>query len=201
MWFLATLSDELVTILVGFALTTVVGGALGGWFQRRAWDHQNQRTLEEADRDHATQVCRELSHLMDKRLYRMRQLNWALLMTPQDESRVQATMDDYRAVLYEWNDGLNRNLAAAEIQFGGDVRGQLEHGIYEGFRAVGAKLEANYRRGRERDSADADGAFDDGAFDESLEQDLDELRERIYDLGVAMLRHIRDGRIGRRVLR
>ena len=191
MWLLATLSDQLLTILVGFALTTVVGGVLGAWFQRRTWDHQNERTLEEADRDHATQVCRELSHLMDKRLYRMRQLNWALITMPLDESRVQASIQDYRAVLYEWNDGLNRNLAAAEIQFGGDVRGKLEHDIYEGFRAAGAKLEANYRRGRERDSADPRG------HSESLEQDLDELRERIYDIGVTMLRHIRDGRVGR----
>jgi hypothetical protein len=190
MWFLATLSDQLVTVIVGFALTTVVGGALGAWFQRRAWEHQNERTLEEADRDHATQVCRELSHLMDKRLYRMRQLNWALLTTPPDASRVQASMNDYRAVLYEWNDGLNRNLAAAEIQFGSEVRGQLENGIYEGFRAVGAKLEANYRR--EQHTADAD-----RAFEKSLEPDLDELRERIYNLGVTMLRHIRDGRVGR----
>lgn len=124
---------------------------------RQAWDHQNERTLEEADREHATQVCRELSHLMDKRL-RMRQLNWALLKTPLDESRLQASMNDYRAVLYEWNDGLNRNLAAAEIQFGGDVRGQLEHGIYEGFRAVrvqaGCQLQARARPRQRRRGRD-----------------------------------------------
>lgn len=38
-------------------------------------------------------------------------------------------------------------------------------------------------------------------IEESLEQDLDELRARIYDLGVTMLRHIRDGRVGRRARR
>jgi hypothetical protein len=192
MWLLATLSDQLVTIVVGFALTTVAGGVLGAWFQRRTWDHQNERTLEEADRDHATQVCRELSHLMDKRLYRMRQLDWALIATPLDEPRLQAGIQDYRAVLYDWNDGLNRNLAAAEIQFGGDVRRRLERDIYEGFRRAGEKLEANYRQVREPASSDPD-----ARFGESLERDLDELRERIYELGVTMLQRIRDGRVGR----
>lgn len=60
--------SQLVTLVIGFALTTVVGGARGSWFQRQAWDHQNDRSLAESDRDHATQTCRELSQLMDKRL-------------------------------------------------------------------------------------------------------------------------------------
>ena len=196
MWFLATLSDQLVTIVVGFALTTVVGGLLGAWFQRRTWDHQNERTLSEADRGHATQVCRELSHLMDKRLYRMRQLNWALTAEPVDESRAEASMQDYRAVLYEWNDTLNRNLAAAEIQFGVELREQLEREIYEGFRAAGARLEASYKRllGPYRSDADEPSRG-------TLERDLDQLRESIYDLGVTMLRRIREGRVGRHAAR
>jgi hypothetical protein len=196
MWFLATLSDQLVTIVVGFALTTVVGGLLGAWFQRRTWDHQNERTLSEADRGHATQVCRELSHLMDKRLYRMRQLNWALTAEPVDESRAEASMQDYRAVLYEWNDTLNRNLAAAEIQFGVELREQLEREIYEGFRAAGATLEASYKRllGPYRSDADEPSRG-------TLERDLDQLREGIYDLGVTMLRRIREGRVGRHAAR
>ena len=192
MWLLATLSDELVTIGVGFVLTTVAGGVLGAWFQGRAWDHQNDRTLEETDRDHATQICRELSHLMDKRLYRMRQLNWALIAEPLDESRVEASMHDYRAVLYEWNDTLNRNLAAAESEFGRDVREQLERDIYEGFRAAGVSLEASYKRmcGPHRsDTAARSG--------DSLGPNLDQLRERIYGLGVTMLLRIREGHVGR----
>jgi hypothetical protein len=192
MWLLATLSDELVTIVVGFTLTTIVGGGLGAWLQRRTWDHQNERTLEETDRGHATQVCRELSHLMDKRLYRMRQLNWALAAEPLDESRVEASMKDYRVVLYEWNDTLNRNLAAAEIQFGSDVREQLERDIYEGFRVAGDSLEASYKRLRGPHRSD-----NAAHSRESIERNLDQLRERIYDLGVTMLRRIRDGRVGR----
>jgi hypothetical protein len=192
MWLLDTLSDELVTIGVGFVLTTVAGGVLGAWFQGRAWDHQNERTLEETDRGHATQICRELSHLMDKRLYRMRQLNWALIAEPLDESRVEASMQDYRAVLYEWNDTLNRNLAAAEIEFGRDVREQLERDIYDGFRAAGVSLEASYKRMRGPHRSDTAARSGD-----SLGPNLDQLRERIYGLGVTMLLRIREGHVGR----
>jgi hypothetical protein len=196
MWLLAALTDELVTVVVGFALTTVVGGVLGAWFQQRSWDHQNERTLNEADRGHATQICRELSQLMDKRLYRMRQLNWALIAEPLDESRVEASMKDYRTVLYEWNDTLNRNLAAAEIQFGRGLREQLERDIYEGFRLAGVRLEASYTRLRGPRRSDTT-----ARSRESLERSLDQLRERIYELGVTMLQRIRDGRVGRHAAR
>jgi hypothetical protein len=192
MWQLATLSDQLVTVVAGFVLTTVVGGALGTWFQRRTWDHQNERTLAEAERGHATEVCRELSHLMDKRLYRMRQLNWALVADPRDTPRLNGCMTDYRTVLYEWNDTLNRNLAAAEIQFGHELRTRLERDIYEGFVATGARLEASYRRLDAPDGADAD-----DPAGEPLARELDELREKIYALGVEMLGRIREGRVGR----
>jgi hypothetical protein len=191
MWLIATLTEQVVTLIVGFALTTVVGGLLGSWFQRRAWDHQNERTLAEADRGHATQTCRELSQLMDRRLYRMWQLNWALFAPCLDRGRVDACMQDYRAVLYEWNDALNRNLAAAEIQFGRGLRNRLEGEIYEGFRSVGEKLEATYR---ELPSMHPSGATH---HDTDASGDLREMRERVYAISVVMLQHIRDGRVGR----
>jgi hypothetical protein len=191
MWLTATLTEEVVTLVVGFALTTVVGGLLGSWFQRRAWDHQNERTLAEADRGHATQTCRELSELMDKRLYRMWQLNWALSAPRLDRSRIDACIQDYRAVLYQWNDGLNRNLAAAEIQFGRAFRTRLEGEIYEDFRSIGARLEARYR---ELQSAEVSGA---GGEETGVSRDLGALRERVYAISVVMLQHIREGRVGR----
>jgi hypothetical protein len=190
MWLAATLTDQLVTLGLGFVLTTVVGGLLGSWFQRRAWEHQHLRTLAEADRDHATQVCRELSQLMDKRLYRMWQLSWALSAAEFESSRLDACLEDYRAVLYEWNDNLNRNLAAAEIQFGPDARDRLEREIFEGFRLLGGKLEVRYREVRRR-PAPGEADFSD---------QLAEMRERIYAMTLAMLSQIREERVGRQLM-
>jgi hypothetical protein len=189
---IAALTDQLVTVVLGFALTTVVGGVLGSWFQRRTWDHQNERTLAEADRAHATQICREVSQLMDKRLYRMLQLDWAFGTGEIDRSRVDARMDDYRGVLYKWNDTLNRTLAATETVFGHALRDQLEADVYEGFRSSGLKLEERYR------ALAASPHSDSGApSGQDVGHDLREMRERIYAITVKMLRQIRDGTVGR----
>jgi hypothetical protein len=57
-------------------------------------------------------------------------------------------------------------------------------------------LEANYKRLRRPQRTDAD-----ERLTKSLEPNPDELRESIYDLGVTMLRRIREGRVGRHATR
>lgn len=190
----ATFLEQVSTLILGFALTTVIGGALGSWFQRRAWDHQNDRSVAEADRAHAMETFRELSELMDKRLYRMWQAKWALFAEDLDEGRVERRMDDYRAVLVEWNDSLMRNLASTEIEFGPRVRQALEGEVYEEFAAVGRRLEARYRdiRGARREPTASE------AVSKRLSQDLLRLRGQVYRLNVRMLKLVRDGRVGRR---
>jgi len=188
----AVLTDQMLTLLLGFALTTVAGGSLGYWFQRRNWEHQNDRTLAESDRVHATDTCRELSQLMDRRLYRMWQLKWALFAQAPDLERIDGKMQDYRGVLYEWNDTLNRNLAAAEIEFGSDLRRELEARIYEGFAAVGRRLEERYHELTQNEER---APQQDSSQEASYE--LLQLRETVYRLNVKMLRQIRDGRVGR----
>jgi hypothetical protein len=37
----ATFVEQVSTVILGFALTTVLGGALGSWFQRRTWDDRS----------------------------------------------------------------------------------------------------------------------------------------------------------------
>jgi len=38
-------TQQLLLLIVGFVLTSVAGGALGSWFQRRAWAHQHEIQL------------------------------------------------------------------------------------------------------------------------------------------------------------
>jgi len=192
MGLVAALTDQMLTLLLGFALTTVVGGSLGYWFQRRNWEYQNDRTLAEADRAHATDICRELSQLMDRRLYRMWQLKWALFAQAPDLERIDGKMRDYRAVLYDWNDTLNRNLAAAEIEFGSALRHELEGRIYEGFAAVGRRLEERYHELTQNEERGPQQQRSQEASRELLR-----LREAVYRLNVTMLKQIRDGRVGR----
>ena len=70
--------SALVPLVVGFLLTTVAGGLLGVYLQRRSWSHQYNVQLAAARRDRAVALFEELSRLLDRRLYRTRRLYWTL---------------------------------------------------------------------------------------------------------------------------
>ena len=178
-------AEQIVVLLPGFILTTVLGGLLGHYLQNRAWKHQNNARLLETERQAATAIYEDLSTLLDKRLYRMRQLCWKLGMD--DDALIEQHMERYREVLYEWNDSLNRNLARVQNYFGDTVRGQLEHVIYEEFARLGSQLEGRYA------------AREAGADElrlEAVEKDLDTLSSYIYVLNVSLISLIQAGRFG-----
>ncbi len=99
--------DELIPLIVGFLLTTVLGGVLGMFLQQRAWKHQNEARLSEEEFRRADAIAEAISQLLDKRLYRMLRLFYALRRLGRDEGSpeiVEQRLGDYNAVLYEWNE-------------------------------------------------------------------------------------------------
>jgi hypothetical protein len=126
------MTQQLLLLVAGFVLTSVAGGALGYWFQHRAWAHQHEIQLRDEEHQHEVQrreeehqralkTFEEVSQLLDRRLYRMRLLYWAareVAAGTGDQERLASARADYRAVLTEWNDNLNRNLALIETYFG-----------------------------------------------------------------------------------
>jgi hypothetical protein len=141
------MSETLLAVILGFLLTTVVGGFLGYSLQQRSWSHQHRVQAAADRREKATQLFDELSRLLDKRLYRMRRLYWSLLGDrpggTSEESR--ARMATYVEILYEWNDSVNRNLALLQSYFGHGLRAHLDDVIGAKFRDLGAELEQLYR--------------------------------------------------------
>lgn len=110
---------ELILVVAGFLLTTVLGGLLGFFFQRRTWAHQHRVQTQDRERERAVLVFEEISKLLDRRLYRLRRLYWSLVADEDVHSeRSDNRMDDYQDVLYEWNDSINRNLALIQQYFG-----------------------------------------------------------------------------------
>jgi hypothetical protein len=189
---LSGLANTLIPLVVGFALTTVLGGFLGSWLQRRAWDHQKDVQLREDEFRRADNVCNQLSKLMDKRLYRMLRFYDALASnvgTSDGSTRVQDSLKEYDAILYEWNDNLNLNLALVGTYFGKAARDWLDSQIYEDYKQVGAELE-NYYYGSMR------GARTELGLNE-IKAHLDALSSQVYRLGVFMMTQLREGLVGR----
>jgi hypothetical protein len=176
--------DDLLLLLAGFALTTVAGGLLGYWLQNRSWQRQERYRLELAQMDAARAFYEELSHLLDRRLHRMRELDgW--LERPEQAREIDRRLARYRDVLDEWNDNLNRNLALAIRYFGVQTHAVLED-LYRKFSTAGSRIEGRMRE------YDADGK----TSSPTVSGDLRQLDLVIYDLNLAMIQALQNGSIG-----
>jgi hypothetical protein len=183
--------DQLVTLVAGFVLTTVLGGLLGAFLQRRTWDHQNAVQAEQTAVARADEICRQVMGLLDKRLYRMLRLYYACRAAEPgvDRARVlDVRLSDYDSVLFEWNDQLNSGLALVSTYFGRGARDWLEVEVYTGFQEVGSELERLYRLSRE----DAERT----AGLEQVRNGLEVMNDRVYRLGVFMTAQLLARRVG-----
>jgi peptidoglycan hydrolase-like protein with peptidoglycan-binding domain len=133
------MGDQVLLLLLGFVLTSVAGGLITFYFQIKT----AERNLRETERQAATTVFDEISRAMDRRLYRMWQLQWGL--ESGDEDRMDRALGEYRKVLVEWNDNLNRNLALTYRYFGEGVWRYVDRALYEEFAQIGRLLEFRYR--------------------------------------------------------
>jgi hypothetical protein len=187
-WKEKAMATEIVVLIVGFVLTTVLGGLLGSYFQRRTWDHQHEAQLRDQELERASHTCYSLSVLLDRRLYRMVRLQHAIGRCQEGgftRDQVQARLRAYDEVLVEWNDGLNGNLAVIGTYFGEPARRFLDHDVYESFAASGKCLETAYQALMNGDSVE-------------LEQcELHRLNDLVYRLVSYMTGHLRDGTVGR----
>lgn len=178
---------NLAPIIVGFLLTTVVGGLFGFLLQTRSWNHQHKVQIAEAEKQRAVQIFEEVSRLMDKRLYRLRLLRWGLLSDKESthSPRTEESMTQYRAVLCEWNDGINRNLALLMRYFGVPIRDRLDYEIGALFADLGRVLEQRWKNPGTATMSET-----------HMQQKLNQLSSAVYSMNLDMLRAIQMGSIG-----
>jgi hypothetical protein len=186
-------TDQFATIVLGFLLTTIIGGLFGFYLQQRAWRHQNEQRLLEGELRRADELCQSLSRLLDKRVYRMLRLFLAVKAYAEgrgDVSNIKDRLAEYNALLYEWNDQLNSNLAMGGTYFGEGAREYLDHQIYDAFKQVGRGLEEVVRQALAQSPL----------VPETLghvEAGISRMNNRVYVFGVFMMTQLRDGRVGR----
>lgn len=187
------MADELLPLIIGFLLTTVLGGLLGSWLQRRTWDHQQEVQLREEELRRADEICQRVSKLLDKRLYRMQRVYFGLATkseVPGRAARIKKSIEEYDVILHKWNDTLNVNLALMGTYFGETARDWLDTQIYENYKQVGGELEDYYQRMTQ-------GTLDEHSL-ERIKVNLQALRSQVYRLGVFMMTQLREGNVGRK---
>jgi hypothetical protein len=168
---------KIANLLVGFLLTTICGGVLAFFFQRRQARYQWLRDRTEKEMEICRAVFEEVSRLLDKRLYRARQL---LHFLNSPEAKEQK-LNDYREIVTQWNENINRILALLEFSFGSSVRDSLDYGVGAAFVKAGELLENAIRNKTDVDHAD-------------ITQRLNAIANEVYQFNLKMLVLIKDKR-------
>src|SRR3954470_14647650 len=119
--------DELGRSLLSFVLLTVVGGILGAILQHRSWTYKWSLESKDKRLSIARDVYQEVSRLMDKRLFRSKQLH--IWLRRNNSERIEFSVSNYRSVIFELNESINRNLAMLEIYFGKEIRSSFDFGV------------------------------------------------------------------------
>lgn len=188
--------DNVLAIVLGFVLTTVVGGWWAARLQERSWARQNDIRLREAESQRAGSACQDVTTLLDKRLFRMQRLLGATTVVANGVvgvDELDKRLRDYDEVVIAWNERLNMNLSLVGSHFGDDARSFLE-GLYEDFRRVGLRVEATVRV--------AKGGGDPAPMVAEITPEFEgrdpgSLNDRVYQFGLMLMSQLREGTVGR----
>jgi hypothetical protein len=108
--------EKVLLLVIGFALTTAVGGFLSDRFRKENARTELEIAAMQSDIGRSVQVFENISQLMDKRLFRMRRLHDVFNGNVGSDD-YQQRLSDYRNVLIERNDNLNRYRALYVVSF------------------------------------------------------------------------------------
>src|SRR3954451_10252845 len=172
------MADEIFKTLLSFVLLTVVGGVLGAALQHRSWKYKWSLESKEKRLSISRDVFQEVSRLMDKRLFRSRQLH--LWLKRGESEKIEKALTDCRSCLFEWNDSINRNLAMLEFYFSRDIRNFLDFRVCKMFVDVGARIDDERQSHKEGNKIDYT----------QVDDDLAKLQLAVCDFNIQMLREI-----------
>lgn len=146
--------DKLILLVVGFVLTGVIGAVIGWYLQNDTWDRRwvSQYRGELAANQETT--FNYISNLLGMRLYAMRRLAWAL-EGHHPIHDVETSAQDYREMLIEWNDNLNRNRSLLEVYVGDQMRVRFDQ-IYNQMRIASIRLHDLYSEYLQRETEQLD---------------------------------------------
>ena len=129
----------IVSILLTFLLTGVIGNMLFQRWQYRNWISQQKFLGEEKQYYQLTALWEELTNLASKRLWRMRRLHSAL--TGEDDEKIKERLNDYDLALSEWNEKFHSMSVRLTLYSSWDLERELEDQLQHSFLDAGLRLE------------------------------------------------------------
>lgn len=180
-----------VLLVLGFVLTTVVGGSLAMYLQWRTWRNQHEVERRDLTREQALKTFEELSVLLDKRVYRMKLVFWACRRIARgdgDGLSLESRRADYRDVLWQWNDNINRVHAGVQTFFGAPARQRLRDELYDTFEAIGEELDQFLR--------EVNAGEGQHVRIRPIGSRLKDLSDRVYEFDLGLLHALQMERLG-----
>jgi len=129
----------IVTVILTFLLTGIIGNFLVQRWQHRNWLNQQRFLGEEREYLALKSLWEELAGLSGKRLSRMRRL--LVILDRPDDQFIRKRLSDYDDILGKWNDSLTSFYVRLTLYATHTLQHRLEHEIQIAFLRVGSSLE------------------------------------------------------------
>jgi hypothetical protein len=98
------LNSKFGLLVVGFILTTLLGGVLSSWLQNASWKRQMRVDLFRKRYEEGTQLLDDLSDNVGRRFFAMQRFLWSLADPTSD--KCQNIEAEYFKIVGEWNASL-----------------------------------------------------------------------------------------------
>ncbi len=177
------MSNTIFSVLLSFALITVLGSILAHSLQYKNWIRQQQVGSHEKRIADLKAIFFDLDATLSKRLYWTRRLLYALRRY--DEGHLSRVTGEYDKAITEWNERRNSFQIRLAGLVGVDSWQEFEHFLAQRYVAIGAELEIFVRQSRVSKS----GPNEKSRLNE-LEHELNSLSHSVYDFSRTIYRAV-----------
>ncbi len=101
------MSDKTLLLILGFLLTTVLGGFWGFLLKRRSWQIETKHSIHTAQFNEGTKFLEALSQQVGQRCFLLQRFLWAIEEGNQDN--ILEREKEYFLAVYDWNSCFWRN--------------------------------------------------------------------------------------------
>jgi hypothetical protein len=133
------MATAILTVVLTFALTGLLGNWLLQQWQQRNWLNQQRFLGEQKNYENLKELCEEIVHVSNNRLWKMRRLLSAIRSSVADT--IDLRINEYDKALGEWNESLPRFLVKLRFYAAYDLAIRMEDPLQRVFVAMGANLE------------------------------------------------------------